>query len=370
LSKHLHIVSFDVPLPANYGGVIDVFYKLKALSELGVKIHLHCFFKDRNPQKELEKYCESVHYYKRQTVLKSLSSRLPFVVQSRNSQELTETLKKDNYPILFEGLHCTYPLLDDTLKARQTLVRAHNIEHFYYKGLANSETNLAKKLFFNQESKKLKNYETVLTKASTVLSISPLEHTYLKTYFKKVDYLPVFHQNNTVKTLSTKGNYALYVTDLRISDNQRSARFLIDVFKTIDYPLIIASSFKNKSILKKIASFKNISFSEIIKQQQADDLLAHAHLNVMLTFQATGIKLKLINTLFAGRFCLTNTPMIKDTGLASLCLSADTIAGFKNLVKSYKDKPFTEDLVDKRKKLLGAFFPQKNAQKLVGLIWN
>ena len=41
--KHLHIVSFDVPWPANYGGVIDVFYKVKALSAKGIRIHLHAF---------------------------------------------------------------------------------------------------------------------------------------------------------------------------------------------------------------------------------------------------------------------------------------------------------------------------------------
>ena len=41
--KHLHIVSFDIPYPPNYGGVIDVYYKLKALHRKGVKIILHCF---------------------------------------------------------------------------------------------------------------------------------------------------------------------------------------------------------------------------------------------------------------------------------------------------------------------------------------
>ncbi len=30
--KYLHIISFDIPYPPNYGGVIDVFYKLKALA--------------------------------------------------------------------------------------------------------------------------------------------------------------------------------------------------------------------------------------------------------------------------------------------------------------------------------------------------
>jgi hypothetical protein len=65
IDKHLHIVTHDVPWPADYGGVIDIFYTLKALHEQGVKIHLHCFTQDREPQKELEKYCSSIHYYHR-----------------------------------------------------------------------------------------------------------------------------------------------------------------------------------------------------------------------------------------------------------------------------------------------------------------
>lgn len=41
LDKHLNIVAFDNPYPPTYGGVIDVYYKLKSLAETGLKIHLH-----------------------------------------------------------------------------------------------------------------------------------------------------------------------------------------------------------------------------------------------------------------------------------------------------------------------------------------
>ncbi len=27
--KHLHVIAFNVPYPADYGGVIDIFYKIK-----------------------------------------------------------------------------------------------------------------------------------------------------------------------------------------------------------------------------------------------------------------------------------------------------------------------------------------------------
>ena len=55
-NKYLHIVSFDVPYPANYGGVIDVYYKLVALKKAGIdyKIYIyegaqHGFNNDTSP---------------------------------------------------------------------------------------------------------------------------------------------------------------------------------------------------------------------------------------------------------------------------------------------------------------------------------
>ena len=56
-NKTLHIVSFNIPFPANYGGVIDVFYKIKALQNQGVNIILHAFEYGRQQAPELEKYC-------------------------------------------------------------------------------------------------------------------------------------------------------------------------------------------------------------------------------------------------------------------------------------------------------------------------
>ena len=40
----LNVVSFDIPYPPDYGGVIDIYYKIKALNSAGIKIHLHCFY--------------------------------------------------------------------------------------------------------------------------------------------------------------------------------------------------------------------------------------------------------------------------------------------------------------------------------------
>ena len=65
MNKTLHIVSFANPLPADYGGAIEVYYKLKALNELGIKIIFHVFlYGKQKKDHRLNQYCYQVYYYK------------------------------------------------------------------------------------------------------------------------------------------------------------------------------------------------------------------------------------------------------------------------------------------------------------------
>ena len=96
-NQQLHIVSFDVPFPANYGGVIDVFYKIKSLQREGVGIILHCFQYGRQKSEELESLCEKVYYYKRKMNWLGVFSKTPFIVYSRKNRKLYQNLLKDDF---------------------------------------------------------------------------------------------------------------------------------------------------------------------------------------------------------------------------------------------------------------------------------
>ena len=91
---HLHIVSFNVPWPADYGGVIDVYNRIRFLSEEGVKIHLHCYTYGREESPVLADLCEEVHYYRRATGMGSQLNRRPYIVASRRSEELIARLQQ------------------------------------------------------------------------------------------------------------------------------------------------------------------------------------------------------------------------------------------------------------------------------------
>ena len=168
MDKHLHIINFTVPYPADYGGVIDLFWKLPALQAQGVKIHLHCFDYGRGKQSELNKYCTSVEYYERSTGLKGFNLNLPYIVSSRKNETLFNNLLKDDYPILMEGIHSSALLNDDRFTNRKKFVRLHNVEFEYYKDLSKNATSFFNKMYYLRESSLLRKYEYNIVNKATL----------------------------------------------------------------------------------------------------------------------------------------------------------------------------------------------------------
>ncbi|MBL0033425.1 MAG: glycosyltransferase [Bacteroidetes bacterium] len=371
-SDHLHIISFDVPYPADYGGVIDVFFKLRALHEAGIKITLHCFEYGRTEQKELEKYCKKVYYYPRKNSRSLLFNTLPYIVLTRSSDQLKKRLLKDNSPILMEGLHSTFLMNDKDLADKHFFVRTHNVEHDYYTNLAKVERNIFKRYYFYNEAGKLLKYESILKKAAGVFAISPSDKEHFKLLSKKVQYLPAFHPFNSVSVKEGNEDFFLYHGNLSVGENNEAAQFLIkEVFNDIPYKLIIAGSKPSAELQNAVSESKNVELIQNCSPEKIYELIANAKCNILPTFQSTGIKLKLLAALFLGKFCLVNTPMVVNTGLESLCEIADTAFEMKNRVSEiYKQKNFPEELIAQRKKILEQNFSnQSGAKKLISAIF-
>lgn len=369
--KSLHIISFDVPYPANYGGVIDVFYKLKALHKLGVKITLHCFEYGRAPSKELDKYCETVHYYKRSTSFIHQLSTKPFIVKSRTSKKLIQNLLLDELPILFEGLHTCGIISDVRLKNRLKIYRESNIEHHYYKHLAKSEQSLFKKIYFLIEAIKLKTFEKTLKHADFMLVVSKADTTYLKNKFptKEITYLPSFHPYTNMECLIGKGNYVLYHGNLSVSENYLAAEFLIsNVFSKANFLFKIAGLQPNEKLKQLVKQHKNIELIANPTDEQLQVLIKNAHINCLYTHQETGLKLKLLNALFAGRFCLVNNKMLYGTNLSKSCVIADNSEDMKEKIANLFNHSFTQEEMEQREKNLAEFSVSKNAKFIFELI--
>ncbi len=371
--KHLHIVSFDVPYPPDYGGVIDVFYKLRALKKAGVHIHLHCFQYGREKAAELDELCETIHYYPRKQGFSAAFSFKPFIVKSRESEALKSRLLADGHPVLFEGLHTCSLLSDEMLKRKKKIYRESNIEHQYYFHLFKAATHPFKKFYFLSEAFKLKRFQKQLTHAGLMLAVSQSDTDYLKKHFPghNVVYLPSFHPNEKVSALPGKGDYALYHGNLSVAENHKAATFLIrEVFSGSPHRLVIAGKDAPKNLKRMAGQYKNVELIGNPDDKEMFDLIKNAHVNVLITFQATGLKLKLLNTLFNGRFCLVNPEMIQGTGLEPLCEVATNPTMIRQKLDTLFKQDFDTSLLQNRVQLLEKnYLNKKNADKLVRMIF-
>lgn len=370
--RSLHIISFDIPYPADYGGVIDVFFKLKALSQLGVRVHLHCFEYGRQHTPELDKLCASVTYYPRQTAKSLLFNTLPYIVLSRHSEELRQRLLQDEHPILMEGIHTTYLLNDPAFFNRRIMVRSHNIEHDYYGNLAKVERNIFKRYYFYNETGKLKKYEPVLKRAVAVAAISREDTAYLNKQYGNAFYLPAFHPFEKVEAHEETGEYAFYHGNLSVGENNEAAVFLIEkVFAGQPWKLLIAGSRPSGELLRCAEKHPNVEVFDRLSPDEIYRCISGARVNVLPTFQSTGIKLKLLAALFRGRTCLVNSPMVANTGLEGLCVIADEPSEFRARLKEIFDHdPFTLLELNRRKQTLETDYSNlRNAEALAAKIF-
>jgi hypothetical protein len=247
----------------------------------------------------------------------------------------------------------------------------HNIEHDYYLSLANVEKDLFKRYYFMNEAGKLQKYEHVLNYANGIAAISNNDAKYLSSKYKNVQTVSAFHANETVSAKPGKGKYALYHGSLEIGENNEAALFLIkNVFNDSKLPFIIAGNKPSKE-LKAAASLRpNIELKTGTTSEVIYDLITDAHINILPTFQSTGIKLKLLAALFRGRHCLVNSPMIENTGLESLCICMDSAEDMKQEVKRLFQVDFTAEEIQKREDVLlrDGFSNEHNAEKLINML--
>lgn len=373
MDKYLNIISLNIPWPANYGGVLDIYYKMKALHECGVKIILHCFEYERPRTSELEKICHEVHYYKRRTGLLPNLTYLPYNVYGRKDKNLIKNLLKNDYPILFEGLHSCYYLSDKRLRNRFKIFRECNIEHDYYNALSHSTDNIIKKSFFKLEGLRFRLFQKNVKWADLIISVSTTDADYLRKVFpeKKVEFIPCFHANEKITTLTGKSNYILYHGKLSVPENEKAVLFLIkNVFCKLKHKCIVAGMDPSDDIYKAASSYNNIEIIPNPEQNKMEELISQAQIHTLVTFQDTGLKLKLLNSLFGGRHTLVNSLMLAGSGLDSLCRIANTPEEMVNECNRLMEIPVDEKTIAQREKLLfPAFSNKEQAKKLIKMIY-
>ncbi len=367
MSKTINLISFNVPFPANYGGIIDVFYKLKSLKEAGLNIILHTFSYGREEQPELLKYCSQVFYYPRKRYRSIFWGKTPYITASRKNIDLLNNLLQNNHPILFEGLHTCSFLDHPQLKERKKLVRIHNIEHLYYQLLAEKEPDLLKRFYFKKENQRLKKFEQVLAYADYILCLSKSDQEHYDKLFGTATWIAPFHQFDDVKLTEKTDDYIFYHADLTINFNKQFAINLAKQLAQSPYQLVISGKLDHAtpSLGKKVMLIENPD------NETMEKLIGKARFNIISSDNPTGFKLKLIHSLYRAKniiiigkwlpeyFFIQSTTVKFIDGIEKL---QETIATFQNAEDD-------EKIIEKRQIDVARIFDKaQNAAMIYSLI--
>jgi hypothetical protein len=368
---NLHIITLNIPYPPDYGGMIDTYYRIRALYDIGMQVHLHCFEYGRPHSKELESVCTRVDYYPRKTGFLSQLSRIPSIVLSRDSDRLLSELNKDEYPVLFDGLHTTLFLDHPSLAGRKRVVRLHNIEHKYYHSLADDEINLFKRMYYLIESAKLKRYEKVLEQADYILPISVGDQEYFGKQYRNSVLLAPFHPFSTLKSLSGTGEFILYHGDLSLNENSAMADLLIsNVFSRISFKCVIAGKDPPQFLRNHASRYRNIVVVDNPDNKQIDKLIEEAQIHLLPALASNGFKIKLIIALYGGRHIIVNHAACENTSIKNLCHISESWEEMISKIHLLMHEPFTEKMISQRRDMLGEQFDvRKNAKKLVDVLF-
>lgn len=356
IAQRLHIVCFDIPYPANYGGAIDVFYRIKALHAAGVRIILHCTYKgELIHYSELESLCEKVYYYPRVISLRHLFSWMPLAVAGRPNQAILKNLLADDAPILYEGLVSCGTLAAPELRKRDKLFRECNVEHDYYSALAKASHSWFDRCYYWLEARRLKRFEHVLTYATRIFALAHQDEAHFKATYPTVPttYLPCFHAHEKVLCPNGLGKGILYHGNLRVEENIKAAEYILHEIAPHlpEIPFTIAGL--GAETLKKHSN--NVTIVTNPNQETMSRLIRDAQVHLLITFQATGLKLKLLNVLYEGRHVVCNPEMVCGTELGDICHIASDKESIAQLCKTLYSTPFQSQDQECREKQLQTF---------------
>jgi hypothetical protein len=371
--KHLHIVCLDVPYPVDYGGVFDLFHKIRSLHAAGIRIHLHCFEYGRGHQPVLNDYCVEVNYYSRHEGHKGFSHKLPYIVCSRSNRHLLDRLLQDDYPILLEGIHCTYLLNDERFNDRKVVLRLHNVEYQYYRQLYHTEKSIWKKMYYLHESNLLRSYEQRIAARVKILAVSAKDSQQYRDEFgaANIGTLPVFLPYEVVRTKEGTGCFCLYHGNLSVAENEQAIIWLLKkVFQSLELPLIVSGKQPSARLTKLIEQYPHACLIADPSEEELQDLITKAQVNILPSLNCTGVKLKLLNALFNGRHCIVNSEAVEGTGLERLCHLSDGADHMRSLISELYAQPMQSDEIRERQKVLTCLYnQQENVNKLVDAIW-
>lgn len=256
------------------------------------------------------------------------------------AKRLKQILDKKNFDIvLFEGLFvCPYlDVIKENSNAKLVL-RSHNVESDIWKGIANQEKNLIKKLYLNLLQKKLLIYEkSIAQRMDAIVCISDKDAAWMQTQTNKsISVIPF-----AIKTINQEVGIENKNTIFHIGSMDWQANLDgINWFLSEVFPLV--NQKKEEVVLHLAGSnmpndIKNIANENIIidgEVENAKTFMQKHNLMISPLLNGSGIRIKILEAMAIGKTIISTS--IGASGIyyqdKKNILIADTAVQFANQI--------------------------------------
>ena len=119
---------------------------------------------------------------------------------------------------------------------------------------------------------------------------------------------------------------------------------------------VIAGNKPPQELYDVVKELQNVTVVPNPSIKKMTKLITEANANVLITFQSTGIKLKLLNALYKGGFCIVNDKMTERTGGGELCRVTHSDSDMVNAINEVFGKTYDEKEEQKRIELMNKYY--------------
>jgi polysaccharide biosynthesis protein PslH len=326
VKKKILVVSSDFPYPANHGGRVDIWERIKMLKELNYEVYLISTINSEPNEediKEVKKYVKEISLSRRNVNLNNLFSIIPFQMKSREGLKYINDISGTFDYILLEGEYVFPVLKNKNIEGKKIILRVHNDELIYLKSLFNSTKRILKKVYYFTEYSKFKIVKTNITKyIDNYLFISNDEHNNFKLTNSRANtiFLPPEVNENELKSRTLDSSKVLFIGSLFMENNKEAIKWYIEKVHSkvsnLDYELLIAGNSRGEDIswlTALIEKYKNIKIYD--SPSDLEFLYEQCSIFINPMQNGAGVKLKTIEAIKNGLPVVSTSVGIEGTGL-------------------------------------------------------
>ena len=319
------VVASFFPYPAHFGGAYDVLERIKGLKYLGHDVDLICTCKEKPDDKNvlfMKQFINELIIVPRKNKLGYIFYSEPLQAVSRKLLKKITLQREYDYAIL-ESESVGKILENNSLKAKNIIIRVHNNEANYFNELSKSTKNFKNKIYYYLESLKFKSYSRNIFKQSDRLwfiSNKEINNTKDLNLSNKSIHLPASVNSKFVKQeLSTKN--VLYVGALFVPNNMEAIIWYLKNVHSLlvdehNYKLTIVGStgeFESETYQKILAGYSNVEI--YLNQKDLSNHYSNATVFINPMLHGAGVKLKSINAIQNGLVLVSSKTGAEGIGL-------------------------------------------------------